>query len=362
MKEKLTAAVLACCALAGVAAILLAKRFSASAPLPCYGEMISAASLMEECSRAVREKRESLGYAVDRGVDLNGAGLIGDEFTSITTTAGNLEAKRTTSSPEFAALFVRLYREAGVKSGDTIAVGASGSFPGAFIASLCAAKVMKVNAVAAISLGASNWGANIPELTILDMYNEIAEFAPAAALLVSLGGREDSGGDFGLGFVPGDRAAMVQKMRDSGFPFVLEADFEKAVKRRLDFYAEYSGGLENYAAFVNTGGADVNIGTGPWSLELKPGINKAAAASRGLGEGGCITAFLNKGVPVIHILNIKTLALDYGLAFDPSPPPTAGAGELYYEKNSRRQIIVYLIASAAYLIVCAAAVVILRFQ
>ncbi|TFH36998.1 MAG: poly-gamma-glutamate system protein, partial [Bacteroidia bacterium] len=79
---------------------------------------------------------------IDRINDPALTGLVGGEMTGITTTLGHLEAKRTTLDPRFASLVVELLTQAGVKRGDTIAIGSSGSFPALMIASLAAAEAM----------------------------------------------------------------------------------------------------------------------------------------------------------------------------------------------------------------------------
>ena len=359
-----TQALLAFCALAGLLIVFAANRSLTSYKLPYYDEMKDAALLMEELTLIIRERREELGYPVIQLYDFNATGFIGQEFSSITTTVGNIEAKRTAASPGFAALMVRLLREAGLKNGDTIAIGASGSFPGAFIASLCAARVMNLRVIAAISLGSSNWGANIPGFTILDMYQLLEDRLPVEALLVSLGGSKDTGNDFGLGLIEGGRGEMIRKMYSSGLPFILEADFTAAVRARMDFYDTHAG-PQGIAAFVNIGGADVNIGLGVWSLELQPGINLNSgnsrfAIKRGLEEGGCISAFLFEGKPVINILNIRALSVSYGMAFDPFPLPEIGSEGLYFQNEPTRHKIVFLAATIFYFIICAGTAVLLR--
>jgi poly-gamma-glutamate system protein len=368
MNERGNPLILISCAVIGVLIVLVVKQLLFSSPLPWYDEMKEASLLMKECSRIIREKREALGYPPDPRNDPNETGLIGEDITAITTTAGNLEAKRSAASPDFAALMVRLYREAGLKSGDTIALGVSGSFPGAFIASLCAARVMNLRVIAALSLGASNWGANIPELTILDMYRCLADDLPVEAMAVSLGGVEDTGKDLGLGLIEGGREEMIQKIYGSGLPYILETDFTASVKKRLEFYTDHAGpeGQAEIAAFVNIGGADVNIGLGVWSLQLQPGINNPGKSGIASGlspaDGGCIASFLNAEIPVIHILNIKNLALSYGLAFDSVPLPKAGTEDLYFRNDTARQKFIFLAFTVFYLLVCAGAIVLLKYS
>jgi len=61
-------------------------------------------------------------------------------------------------------------------------------------------------------------------------------------------------------------------------------------------------------------------------------LSKVLPHSEPEQEGsGLIPLFLQDGVPVIHLLNMKTLLPSYGLPFDPSPMPAAGEGEVYME-------------------------------
>ena len=45
---------------------------------------------------------------------------------------------------------------------------------------------------------------------------------------------------------------------------------------------------------------------------------------------GLIHDFAGRGIPVINILNIKRLALDWGLPFDPVPLPAIGENPQVY--------------------------------
>ncbi|HSA94438.1 MAG TPA: poly-gamma-glutamate system protein, partial [Acidobacteriota bacterium] len=132
-------------------------------------EMLQASTLMAAAEAAVRDCRVKAGVAIDPEADPNGTGLVGLETSPITTSLGNLGAKRTTTNPNFAGLVAALLAEAGVRSGDTIAVGASGSFPALIIATLSAARVMNLRVLLVTSLGASEWGANDPAFGWLDM-------------------------------------------------------------------------------------------------------------------------------------------------------------------------------------------------
>ncbi|MCK7480237.1 MAG: poly-gamma-glutamate system protein [Candidatus Moduliflexus flocculans] len=98
--------------------------------------------------------------------DPNRTGLIGLEYAETTTTLGDLEAKRTSASPDMAALAVLLLREAGLEPGDAIAVGASGSFPGLALAVLSAARALDLDVALVASLGALLLGRQRPGLLL----------------------------------------------------------------------------------------------------------------------------------------------------------------------------------------------------
>ena len=85
---------------------------------------LEAARLMQEAEREIYRCQQKVGLAPEKNpFDPMKTGLIGLESSPLTTTLGQLEAKRTTTNPALAALLVRLLRQAGVKKGS-----ASGSW------------------------------------------------------------------------------------------------------------------------------------------------------------------------------------------------------------------------------------------
>ena len=55
----------------------------------------------------------------------------------------------------------------------------------------------------------------------------------------------------------------------------------------------------------------------PAVLQLQPGLNSAAEA--GQAGKGVIGFALSRGIPVLHMLNIKTLAGQAGIPYDSEP-------------------------------------------
>ncbi len=287
--------------------------------------MLRAAEIMASAETAVRECRNARGMAPDPENDINLTGLIGIGTSPVTTTLGNLEAKRTTANPNVAGLVARLLVDAGVMAGDVVAVGASSSFPGLIVAVLAAAQSLDVEPLLICSLGASQWGANDPRFDGLDILNclERGPGPKGTILALAVGGDEDRGGDLpALG-----RKLLEDRIRRSGLTAIEEPVLERNVERRVRIYLDGAAG-RRIGAFVNIGGSWANIGTDASVLRVAPGLSRVTEIPAA-GSRGVLQEMALRGVPVIHLLNIKGLAVANGLPWDPSPLPRPGEGDLY---------------------------------
>jgi len=233
---------------------------------------------------------------------------------------------------------VRYFHELGLKPGDRIAVGSSGSFPGSLLAVLSACAETGVEPVVITSIGASEYGANIEGLSNAEMMAACREsgalpYMPAA---ISPGADGDLGISSLYRFEPSDELAQYARStaRALDVPFILGKNAEDSYAAHLEVYRKAAP----IKAFVNIGGADVNFGSGPASLKLKPGLilpssrNSRVAPGGFRGEGaaeaaeastdgreGLIGYYLARGIPVLHFLNIKGLALQSGIPVDGDP-------------------------------------------
>ncbi len=289
-------------------------------------EMIEASEIMEQALAALRECREEKSVAIDKESDFNETGLIGVKFSPTTTSLGSLEAKRTAANPNFAGLIVHLLNRAGVLRGDTVAVGASASFPSLILAALSASKVMGLNLLLISSLGASQWGANNPDFNWLDMQTclQNSGLFQIQPVVLSLGGEKDTGMDMSAE----GRALLLRAAEEWGGLFLEEPDLIRNVQKRMNVYEEYAMEKE-IKAFINIGGSWSNLGTDSEVLKLKPGLVKVRhippAEKRGVMQE---MAF--RRIPVIHLLHTKGLCRRYGLPWDPKPLPAPGKGKLYH--------------------------------
>lgn len=287
-------------------------------------EMSEASRTMAEATETLHKCRKNKSIPIFKD-DVNETGLIGVEHSIITTSVGRLEAKRTSTNPNFAALVVFLLNECGVEEGDVIAVGASGSFPALILAALSAAKAMAVKPLVISSLGASQWGANHPDFHWLEMWRclEAQIVYSVPPLAISIGGERDVGEDMDKE----GRALVLEEIRKSGFPLISEPDLVNNVRLRMDLYRR-GAGEKKIKAFVNVGGGWANMGIDSSVLRVKPGLNRITELPS-FEKRGMIFAMAAENIPVIHLLYVRGLAQKYGLPWDPSPLPQPGEGRLY---------------------------------
>ena len=299
-----------------------AGRASGAAADP---DMIAAARLMDDAIREIRARSEAARGPIDARADVNRTGFIGVENSPITTSLGHLEAKRTAANPNFAAAVVRMLKQAGVGRADAVAIGASGSFPALVAASLCALKALGARPLVIASPGASNWGANDPRFTLLDMLDSLREtgLIEARPAALAVGGENDDGSDM----TAEGRELAARQVDARGLPVVREKTLAGDVRRRMEIYEAAAGGAP-IKAFINVGGSWANMGTDSRVLELKPGLTDAVAIPAP-GKRGVIQEMASRGVPVIHLLYVKGLAERYGLPWDPVPLPKPGEGALF---------------------------------
>lgn len=306
-------------ALCGVA---LTLANTARVRLPYADVQLAAANQMAAAEQAVLRYIQQEEIAIEKD-DLNQTGLIGPEWTELTTSLGLLEAKRTALQPDFAALMVKYYQEAGLKAGDTICCGMSGSFPGLCIATVCAANQMNLNVRIIASYGSSMYGATRLELTNV----RILDIARRAGLLsyeliaVSPGGDFDQGNSI---LFPNARQTIFGLAEADGLLMIDEPTIPASIQRRLALYGS------TVDCFVNIGGASANMGTSPYTLSFPNGLVTDPPKIPQDEDRGLMFEYAARGVPVIHMLNVRGLAEDNGLPFDPVPLTEPGETNVYY--------------------------------
>lgn len=305
---------------------------------PLYNTKIKAYEYMDKCMVAVRSFKTELGLPMT-AEDIHKTGMIGQEYSPITTSLGSIEAKRTSANPDMAALVVELLHKAGVKEGNIIGANFSGSFPSLNLAVLSACKAMGVKCIYISSIGSSNYGANYPELTFPDMALILTAKglidSPGAAF--SVGGSDDIGSEMDQDIISG----IVKRLKDNGLPQITAKGYQDDLLLRQQLF-ESSGDI---SCFVNVGGNITSLGEGESSFYFGQGLlsNKIVPVTE---KSGLIEIYRNRGVPVVHLLNLRKLTADYGMAYDPITLPPKGTSALYVKPSYNRMAAIICIGTA----------------
>lgn len=285
--------------------------FTRSGDVPALAE--SASEMMFEAMRTIAAARAAALPAERFEYDINDTGLIGLSWSEITTSGGNLEAKRTATDPLWAGVLVRWLTDVGIGEGDLIAASFSGSFPGLNLAVLSAVRTVGADLIAISSVGASNYGANHPDFTWLDMELALLEAGWPDSLLaqaVAMGGA----GDMARGLTADGRAMIQAAVDRRGLHQLVGTGLNTMAQARLNFIDE-AAGERPLALYVNVGGASASTGFCPDWVEIGYGFLNSLPSCPG-GTTGVMHAMLDRGIPVLHLLNVRQLATLAGVPID----------------------------------------------
>ena len=315
---------------------------------PSYDMKIKAANLMKESMVELKNVRMEAGVFIDDENDPNETGLVGSPFSLITTDEGDLDAKLTTLDPNFSAGMVELMLRMNLQKGDTVAILLTGSMPGANIAVLTAANAMGLIPMVITSVGASQWGANHADFTWLDMESILFNkgLINSRSVAASVGGRND----MGRLLSPAGREIIISNIENYNIPLIRKNRLAENIDERMKLFESFNK-ITNYSAMINVGGGVASLGTSFNSKLLPAGIvNRSDVVNISIRDGGIegvLAKFAKKNVPVLHVLNIKSLTEKLGMPFAPIPIPEVGSGVLYAEEKYN-----ILIATVCLFIVC----------
>nr|WP_256515189.1 poly-gamma-glutamate system protein [Alsobacter ponti] len=315
-------------ALASVLVWQAVERLGATRLHPRAYEMLAAAQTLQAASRIIAAEKTARGLMQPESVDPNRTGLIGPEYTPITTTVGELPAKRSVANPDFAAALVRLIDSVGLPRGAPVVVILSGSFVGADIAAVAAVEALGLRPVLVVSLSASMFGATDPDFNILDMLGllrrrGVLQTRPELAVL---------GGEMGVasGMEPEAVALLRLSAFREGAKLVSEPTLAGLVDRLVEQTQAALGPGVRPGLVINVGGALVALGNCPQSYEMPPGLSRRPLAC-GQGTPGLALRLAGDGrAPILHVINIRRMALELGLPFDPVPLPRPGLNPAVY--------------------------------
>lgn len=289
-----------------------------------YQEKTAAAELALEAMRELKGERQRRKIPINEGSDPGRTGMIGDLLSPIASNSGHLASKLSSVNPNFAAVMVHLLRQAGVRRGDLVAVGLSGSFPAINVATYAALEAMQVKPVVIASASASQFGATHPRFTWLDMESFLAKrhIFTSRSVAASLGGIDDRA----LGLSNVGKSMLAQAIERAGVERVEPESYEDSVERRMRIYAEHANG-RSYRAYINVGGGTASVGTRVGKKLFRPGLNRSAPA--GDVPDSVMFRFAQRGVPVIHMSSIIKIGTLFGLPTAPETMPVVGEGSVF---------------------------------
>jgi poly-gamma-glutamate system protein len=314
---------IACFSIGGLAAV---EHFQIVKKKPYYSEKVDASKLALEAMELVKHERLDRGLPIDPEVDPAGSGLIGSFVTSVTSEAGDLEAKQTSVNPNFAAVIVELLKEAGAKNGDPVAVSFSGSFPALNIAACAAMATLHLKPTIISSASSSQWGANNPNFLWIDMEHLLSSkgIFPFHSVAASMGGKHDRGAEL----TERGRQEILQAIKRNEVTLIKSATVRENIDHRMGIYLNKA----HPKIYLNVGGGRAAAGIRPFKRLLKPGLlfSDLPAGDR---TDSVIRRFLKEGVPVIHLGEVKELARQYRLPISPTTMPKTGEGSIYHQKS-----------------------------
>jgi len=318
--------------LAGTAASV--TFFRQQQPLPCRSEMEEAVALTVKMFGIIEQLKQERNIVSDAHSNVPYNYMIGDEWTDMTTTLGSLDAKETSTNPDFAALTVRLLHEAGISGGEKVGVIISGSFPSLAISALAALQTMGIEPVVMSSLGASTYGANQPGATWIDMETALRRVGlNFKSVLVSAGATEDNG----TGLSPEGLAIIVNAANRNRVDLYIPENLQESLMRREAIFRE-----ANISLLINIGGNETALGGCVHALGIPNGLNYDMKHCDD-PDRGLISRLNESGIPFINMLDIKDLASRYGMAVSPGAKYSESTN-LYNTTTTNRVMLAFILA------------------
>jgi poly-gamma-glutamate system protein len=289
-----------------------------------YEEKLAAVNLMQEYIDTLQKEIEARGLEIDPIHDPFLTGLIGKRLSSITTDRGLLYEKQAAINPNIAAIFVE--ELSGLKAGDKIAIGITGSNPAVNLALYAALTAMKLDPKIIVSLSSASYGANREELTWLDMEAILqqAGLLDFGSSYASIGGSEDRG----IGLTDNGLNALREAMIRNDVPLILGSSLEENVDMRMQAYDRMLANDGRYRLFVNIGAGLANVGSETNARLIPEGLN-TKLAERNFEKEGVMMKMAKNNVHVLHVRRILRWARNYELSLSLEEKPVIGEGKVF---------------------------------
>jgi len=289
--------------------------------------MLQAAHTVQAAQAILLPAKQAMAIWPGAKIDPNMTGMVGHEYTPMTTSAATLANKRTATAPDFAAALTKRIAAMGVGKGDKVMVVESGSFLGADIAVLAALETLQADVILIPSLGASQWGANDPEFNLMDILALLLDrgVLHTHSLAVVLGGASGTG----LNMEPGIPDLLRMSLARHDVQLVDDPVLKTIVDRLTALVDAAAGGRQNLKLMVKVGGSVISTGNCPENLKYETDIRPQTVGCSGTTPGLLYLPGTQQ-VPILHLLNMTALAEQMGLPYDPVPLPMPGANIAVY--------------------------------
>lgn len=298
---------------------------------------LNAAIKLNDAFKIIKMEKLNRNIELNSIDDPSGSGIIGLDFSPITTTIGSLEAKQTTVNPHSASLIVRMLKSLNLKEGDTVALNLSGSFPALNAASIIACETLGLVPISISSVGASTYGANNPDYTWQDMETSLFEHG----IIDNKSEYYSHGGDYDLGTNMDSEVLneIDKRLAKNDYKLLHIEDFDENIIWRFDYYNLYGA-----SAFINVGGNLISLGHNSNLGNYSNGIIDSLPVNE--SGDGLIQKFLKEDIPVVQLLNINELYSKYNLPIAPIKLETPGQSEFFsnVQYNKTASILLLIIS------------------
>ena len=121
---------------------------------------------------------------------------------------------------------------------------------------------------------------------------------------------------------------ILDAIHRNGLAMINFSKVREDIDERMNIYSRSS----TPKVYINVGGGVASAGIRPAKRFLKTGLLRGDLPP-GRGTDSVIHRFVDQGIPVIHLENVRLLAKAYGLPQDPAAMPKVGEGTIYYNKE-----------------------------
>ena len=141
-----------------------------------------------------------------------------------------------------------------------------------------------------------------------------------------------AGEDTGEGLTEKGKNLILSAIKRFQIPLIKETTLEKSIQKRLKIYFE-NAKEDKIKLFVNIGEASTNFGECVDALKIPPGLNKNLKICHKPNRG-IIYEMAENNIPIIHLLDIRSLAIKNSLLIDPFPFPEIDKGNICFRINT----------------------------